>query len=168
MNIESMYFMLKLQLKIRLISQVLKAHFTTLLVAVWSINECCVFSPSELSLLAVSPSEIQASPNANATLPCNVTLPPFEKGDKTDGSLINVSWISNGSDIASFSNAVTKIKEGFGWDTREFVNGDFSLTILRASLGLQGVYECKVSYNSTTLHSSNITFSILGMSLFSC
>lgn len=116
----------------------------------------------------MSPSEIQASPNANATLPCNVTFPPSVKGNEIDQSVIKVSWIRNGSDIASFSRAATKIKEGFTWDTREFVNGDFSLTILRAGLHLQGVYECKVSYNSTMLHSSNTTFSILGMSLFSC
>ncbi|XP_041819387.1 uncharacterized protein si:ch211-180a12.2 [Chelmon rostratus] len=109
----------------------------------------------------VSPSEIQASPNTNATLPCNVTFPVSIKGDKIDKSLFKVSWMSNGSDIASFTKAVTQIQEGFSWDTRDFVNGDFSLTVLRASLGLQGVYECKVSYNATMLHSSNVTFSIL-------
>ncbi|XP_070846570.1 uncharacterized protein [Chaetodon trifascialis] len=109
----------------------------------------------------VSSSEIQASPNTNATLPCNVTLPVSIKGDKIDKSLFKVSWIRNGSGIASFSKAATQIQEGFSWDTRVFVNGDFSLTILRASLSLQGVYECAVSYNSTMLHSSNVTFSIL-------
>ncbi|XP_044035804.1 uncharacterized protein si:ch211-180a12.2 isoform X2 [Siniperca chuatsi] len=109
----------------------------------------------------VSPTEIQASPNTNATLPCNVTSPLFVKGVKIDKSLIKVSWISNGSDFASFSNAAMQIKDGFGWDTRDFNNGDFSLTILRADLDLQGVYECTVSYNSTMLHSSNVTFSIL-------
>ncbi|KAM7381656.1 hypothetical protein PAMA_012481 [Pampus argenteus] len=109
----------------------------------------------------VSPTEIQASPNTNATLACNVTFPLSVKGDKIDKSLINVSWTSNGSDIASFEKAVTQIKEGFSWDTSDFVNGDFSLTILRARLNLQGVYECTVSYNYTMLHSSNVTFSIL-------
>ncbi|XP_075948895.1 uncharacterized protein LOC142951283 [Anarhichas minor] len=103
----------------------------------------------------VSPSEIQAGPNTNATLPCNVTLPlPVNE------SLLEVNWISNGSDIASFREAATHIKEGLSWDSSNFVNGDFSLTVLRADLDLQGVYECTVSYNSTTLH-SNITFSIL-------
>ncbi|XP_039643976.1 uncharacterized protein si:ch211-180a12.2 isoform X1 [Perca fluviatilis] len=109
----------------------------------------------------VSQSEIQASPNTNATLPCNVTFPLSVKGDKIDKSLIKVSWISNGSDIASFGEAATQIKEGFSWDATDFINGDFSLTVLRAGLNLQGQYECTVSYNSTMLHSSNVTFSIL-------
>lgn len=134
----------------------------------WVLSSIFSLYPNFLSLLAVSPTEIQASPNTNATLPCNVTFPLSVKGDKIDKSFIKVSWISNGSDIASFRKAATQIKEGFSWDTSGFVNGDFSLTILRAMLDLQGTYECTVSYNSTTLHSSNITFSILGMSLFSC
>lgn len=128
-----------------------------------------IFSPSKLSFSAhtVSPSEIQASPNTNATLPCNVTFPGSAAGDKIDKSLITVSWVSNGSATASFKEAAPQIKEGFSWDTSDFVSGDFSLTVLRAGLDLQGVYECTVSYNSTTLHSSNVTFSILGMSLSS-
>lgn len=113
-------------------------------------------------MLTVSPSEIQTSPNTNATLPCNVTL--FVLGDRIDQSLIKVSWISNGSDIASFQNAATQIRNGFSWDASDFVNGDFSLTLLRAGLDQQGVYECTVSYNSTLLHSSNVSFSILGRS----
>ncbi|KAM6897993.1 uncharacterized protein PEZ65_020096 [Lycodopsis pacificus] len=104
----------------------------------------------------VSPSGIQAGPNTNATLPCNVTL-PFPLNE----SLLEVNWISNGTDVASFRDAATHIQEGLSWDSSNFVNGDFSLTVLRAALDLQGVYECTVSYNSTTLHSSNITFSIL-------
>ncbi|XP_037610758.1 uncharacterized protein si:ch211-180a12.2 isoform X1 [Sebastes umbrosus] len=115
----------------------------------------------------VSPSEIQAGPNTNASLPCNVTFPLSLKGDKIDKSLIKGSWISNGSDIASFGEATTHIKEGFSWDTSDFVNGDFSLIVLRASLNLQGVYECTVSYNSTILHSSNVTFSILASPILS-
>ncbi|XP_032358285.1 uncharacterized protein si:ch211-180a12.2 isoform X2 [Etheostoma spectabile] len=109
----------------------------------------------------VSPSEIQASPNTNATLPCNVTFPLSAKGDKMDKSLIKASWINNGSDIASFREAATQIKEGFSWDTTGFINGDFSLTVLRAGLDLQGQYECTISYNSTMLHSSNVTLRIL-------
>ncbi|XP_047183562.1 uncharacterized protein si:ch211-180a12.2 isoform X2 [Scophthalmus maximus] len=105
----------------------------------------------------VSSSEIQASPDTNATLPCNVTfVVPVE-----NQSLISVSWMSNGSDIASFGKAGSQIKEGFGWDTSDFISGEFSLTILRASLALQGLYECTVSYNSTTLHSSSVTFGVL-------
>ncbi|KAA8581619.1 hypothetical protein FQN60_003200 [Etheostoma spectabile] len=114
-----------------------------------------------LCLLTVSPSEIQASPNTNATLPCNVTFPLSAKGDKMDKSLIKASWINNGSDIASFREAATQIKEGFSWDTTGFINGDFSLTVLRAGLDLQGQYECTISYNSTMLHSSNVTLRIL-------
>ncbi|KAI9536696.1 hypothetical protein NQZ68_031771 [Dissostichus eleginoides] len=109
----------------------------------------------------VSSSEIQASPNTNAVLPCNVTFPQSATVDKIETSLINVSWMSNGSDIASSRETVTKIKEGFSWDISNFVNGDFSLTVLRAGLSLQGVYECTVSYNSTMLHSSNVTLSIV-------
>uniref|UniRef100_A0A3Q1FY66 Si:ch211-180a12.2 n=1 Tax=Acanthochromis polyacanthus TaxID=80966 RepID=A0A3Q1FY66_9TELE len=109
----------------------------------------------------VSSSEVQASPNTNATLPCNVTLPVPVKGGKIDESLIAVSWRNNGSDVALFGKAATRIKEGFSWDTSDFINGDFSLTVLKASLDLQGVYECTVGYNSSFLHSSNVTFSIL-------
>uniref|UniRef100_A0A3Q3GD09 Si:ch211-180a12.2 n=1 Tax=Labrus bergylta TaxID=56723 RepID=A0A3Q3GD09_9LABR len=93
---------------------------------------------------SVSPSGIQASPNSNATLPCNVTIPPYV--DKIDKSLIKAGWTKNGSDIASFTQAVTQIKEGFRWDTGDFINGDFSLTILRASLELQGLYECTITF----------------------
>ncbi|XP_019963177.2 uncharacterized protein [Paralichthys olivaceus] len=103
-----------------------------------------------------SPSEIQASPNTNATLPCNVTFPV-----SVNQSLITVSWISNGSAVASFGNKATQIKEGFIWDPSDFISGDFSLTILTATLALQGVYECTVSHNSTVLHSSNVTFGII-------
>ncbi|KAE8284268.1 hypothetical protein D5F01_LYC17599 [Larimichthys crocea] len=97
------------------------------------------------------PVQIQRRP-----CPCYVTFPLSVTGDEIDKSLIKVSWTSNGSDIASFSEAETQIKDGFRWDTRDFVNGDFSLTIPRASSDLQGLYECRVSYNSTTLHSSNV------------
>ncbi|KAF7659510.1 hypothetical protein LDENG_00295880 [Lucifuga dentata] len=109
----------------------------------------------------VSPTEIQARPHTTATLPCDVTFPPSVTRDKIDKSLIEVSWISNGSDIASFEEATTQIKEGFSWNAGEFVNGDFSLTILKASLNLQGIYNCTVSYNSTQLHSSTVIFTIL-------
>ncbi|XP_068438601.1 uncharacterized protein si:ch211-180a12.2 isoform X2 [Clinocottus analis] len=109
----------------------------------------------------VSPSEIQARPNTNATLPCNVTLPRSVNGATINKSTLRVNWISNGTEIASFREAATQIKEGFSWDNRDFVNGDFSLTVLRAALDLQGLYECTVSSNSTMLHSSNISFSIL-------
>lgn len=118
-----------------------------------------------LSLFAVSPSEIQASTNTDVILPCNVTLPLSVTGEKIDKSLLKVSWMSNGSGIASFSTAATEIKEGFSWDTGDFDNGDFSLTILKAGLNLQGVYECTVIYNSKMLHSSNVTLSLFGMSL---
>ncbi|XP_034426284.1 uncharacterized protein si:ch211-180a12.2 isoform X2 [Hippoglossus hippoglossus] len=103
-----------------------------------------------------SPREIQSSPNTNATLPCNVTFPV-----SVIPSLITVSWISKGSAIASFGNEATQIKEGFIWEPSDFISGDFSLTILRATLALQGLYECTVNHNSTILHSSNVTFSII-------
>ncbi|XP_074519410.1 uncharacterized protein LOC141785154 isoform X2 [Halichoeres trimaculatus] len=106
-----------------------------------------------------SPSEVQASPNTNATLPCNVTFPPSVY--KIDKSLIKAAWTRNVTDIASFTGAEPWIKEGFSWETADFINGDFSLTILRASLDLQGSYKCTVSYNSTVLPSSYTTFSIL-------
>lgn len=120
------------------------------------------------SLLTASPSEIQTSPNTNATLPCNVTFPLFANGDEIDQSLIKVSWVSNGSAVASFEKAATQIEDGFSWDASDFDNGDFSLTLLRASLDLQGVYECVVSYNSTVLHSSNVSFNVIGKSLVVC
>lgn len=106
----------------------------------------------------MSSSEIQAGPNTNATLPCNVTLPSPVNVDN-----ITVSWINNGSDIASFGKVTAQIKEGFSWDTKDFVNGDFSLTVLKAGLDLQGVYECTVSYNAAIVVSSNVTFSVVGM-----
>ncbi|XP_041671603.1 uncharacterized protein si:ch211-180a12.2 isoform X2 [Cheilinus undulatus] len=113
----------------------------------------------------VFPSEIQASPNSRVILPCNVTFPPSL--GQIDNSLIKAGWTRNGSDVASFSQAVEQKQEGFSWDTGDFVNGDFSLTILRASLDLQGVYECTVSYNSIMQHSSNTTFSILASPVLS-
>lgn len=108
-------------------------------------------------LFTVSPSEIQAGLNASATLPCNVTLP-----GPTEMSLIQVSWTSNGSSVASFSNSIPNTESGFSWNASLFHNGDFSLSILATSFNLQGLYECTVSYNSTMRHSSNVTFSILG------
>lgn len=108
-------------------------------------------------LFTVSASEIQAGLNASATLPCNVTLP-----GPTDMSLIQVSWTSNGSSVASFSNSIPNTESGFSWNASRFDNGDFSLTILRTSFNLQGLYECTVSNSSTMWHSSNVTFSILG------
>lgn len=115
----------------------------------------------------MSPAEVKASPNSRAVLPCSVTFPPPAEGDEVNQSLIEVHWTTNGSDIASFGKAAAYIKDGFSWDTSQFVNGSFSLTVLKAGLSLQGVYECTVSYNSTRLPSSNVTFSILGMPLFS-
>lgn len=91
-----------------------------------------------------------------------MTLPLFLDGHKVDPSLLSALWTSNGSDVASIGEAPSQIKDGFGWDDRDLVSGDFSLTVLGARLGLQGVYECTVSYNSTTLHSSNATLSVLG------
>ncbi|KAK2820327.1 hypothetical protein Q5P01_023286 [Channa striata] len=107
-----------------------------------------------------SPSEIQSSPNANATLPCVATLPLSLNVEEINQSLITVSWRSNGSDIASFGNAASQIKEGFSWDPSDFINGDFSLTVLRAGPDLQGVYECTIRYNATVWHATNVTFSI--------
>lgn len=133
-------------------------------VEVRSLNDSRFVFSVHLSLLSVSSSEIQASPNTNATLPCNVTL--FAEGDNINQSLIAVSWIKNGSEIASFGKAATQIKEGFSWDNADFVNGDFSLVVLKASLDLQGMYECTISYNFTILHYSNVTFSIIGTSCF--
>ncbi|KAM4715233.1 natural cytotoxicity triggering receptor 3 ligand 1 [Anableps anableps] len=105
----------------------------------------------------VSANEIEANPNTNATLPCSIS----PQGDKMDVSLIRVDWTRDNSNVASFEGAEEQIKEGFSWDPSDFTNGDFSLTILRTSLRLQGVYKCRVSYNSTDLLSSNVTFSIL-------
>lgn len=114
-------------------------------------------------MLTASLTEIQSRPNANATLPCNVTVPSDQPWN--DKSLLSVNWTSNGAAIASFRNESSTIKEGYSWNNNLFVSRDFSLTVLRASLHLQGLYECKIGYNSTILHSSNVTFSILGMCL---
>lgn len=110
-----------------------------------------------LSPFTVSLSEIQAGLNANATLPCNVTLPA-----QTVMSLVQVSWTSNGSRVAFLSNAIPNTEPDFSWGASRFANGDFSLTILGTSFHLQGIYECTVSYNSSSLNTSNVTFSILG------
>lgn len=100
-----------------------------------------------LLLLSVCLGEIQARPNTNAILPCNVTFPDSAKRDQMDHPPLNISWMSDGSE------------EGFSWDATQLVSGDFSLTVLRSSL------ECTVHYNSKIPHSSNVTF---GMSLLSC
>ncbi|XP_047232947.1 uncharacterized protein si:ch211-180a12.2 isoform X2 [Girardinichthys multiradiatus] len=105
----------------------------------------------------VSSNEIQAYPNTNATLPCKISI----QEDKMDVSLIRVNWTRGDSSVATFGGAEEQVKDGFSWDPTDFTDGDFSLTVLQASLGLQGVYECRVSYNFTDLPSSNVTFSIL-------
>ncbi|XP_033840884.1 uncharacterized protein si:ch211-180a12.2 [Periophthalmus magnuspinnatus] len=104
--------------------------------------------------------EIHASPNTATTLPCNVTFPDVIK-DTVNESLIQASWVKNGSEIASFRDSMSQINDDFSWDVANFLKGDFSLTIIMASLTLQGVYECAVIYNSTQLHSDNVTFSIV-------
>lgn len=111
----------------------------------------------------MSASEVQAGPNINATLPCNVTLSPSMQGDKMNKSLLEVHWTRNSSDVASYIRGAEQVNPGFSWDTQGFNNGDFSLTVLRTSLGLQGVYTCTVNYNYVELDSSNVTLSILGM-----
>ncbi|XP_077406780.1 uncharacterized protein LOC144038291 isoform X2 [Vanacampus margaritifer] len=98
--------------------------------------------------------DIQARPNANASLPCNVT-------QKLDEALVEVDWVSNGSAVASFKNATAWIKDGFFWTTDHFLSGDFSVTVLDVGLSLQGAYECTVRYKSTTLLSSTVTLSII-------
>ncbi|XP_076007856.1 uncharacterized protein LOC143001896 [Genypterus blacodes] len=114
----------------------------------------CVFLLTLVNI--VSPTEVQAGLDALASLPCNVTLP-----HEAVLSLVEAGWTSNGSDVASFGNTATQIKDGFSWDNGEFVRGDFSLTVLKAALDLQGVYNCTVSYNSTLLHSSDVALTIL-------
>ncbi|CAN9509072.1 unnamed protein product [Ophioblennius macclurei] len=104
----------------------------------------------------VSSTEIHASPNTTATLPCNVTLP-----NPVTTSLIEARWTMNGSDIVSFPTVPPVINETFIWDPTEFIKGDFSLTILKAALDLQGLYECTVKYNSDLVHARNVTFGIL-------
>ncbi|XP_054625422.1 uncharacterized protein si:ch211-180a12.2 isoform X2 [Dunckerocampus dactyliophorus] len=108
-------------------------------------------------LLHLINNDIQARPNTNASLPCNVTL----KLEKLDEALMQVSWVSNGSAVALFKNATSQIKDGFFWTTGHFLNGDFSLTVLDVGLTLQGLYECTVHYNFTMLHSSNVTLSVI-------
>lgn len=108
----------------------------------------------------MSLAEFEASPNTNITFPCNVSL----NEDQRDVSLMKVKWIRNGSDVASFGETATMIQNGFRWNNESFINGDFSITLLKASLTLQGVYECTVIYNSSSIHTSNVTFSITGMS----
>ncbi|RVE59578.1 hypothetical protein OJAV_G00189750 [Oryzias javanicus] len=106
----------------------------------------------------VSLAEIEASPNATVTFPCNVSL----NEDQRDVSLMKVKWIKNGSDVvASFGEKPATILDGFSWNNESFINGDFSITLLKASLDLEGVYECTVSYNSSSIHTSNVTFSIV-------
>ncbi|XP_029954741.1 uncharacterized protein LOC115393775 [Salarias fasciatus] len=104
----------------------------------------------------VSSVEIYASPNANATLPCVVTLP-----EPVSLSLIEARWTRNGSDVASFVKAESQTKQGFSWNEADFTKGDFSLTVLRAALDLQGLYECTVAYNSEPKTASNVTFGII-------
>ncbi|XP_041740643.2 uncharacterized protein si:ch211-180a12.2 isoform X2 [Coregonus clupeaformis] len=103
----------------------------------------------------VSPTDVWVRPYASALLPCSISVPPV------DDSLLGVSWTSNGSHIASFGTTDDNhVDKGFNWDTSLFVNGTFSLTVLNATLDQQGVYECKVSYNISELHSSNVTLGI--------
>ncbi|KAF6734746.1 Tyrosine-protein phosphatase non-receptor type substrate 1 [Oryzias melastigma] len=106
----------------------------------------------------VSLAEIEASPNTTVTFPCNVSL----SEDQRDVSLMKVKWIKNGSDVvASFGETPATIWDGFSWNNESFINGDFSITLLKANLDLEGVYECSVSYNSSSIHTSNVTFGIV-------
>ncbi|XP_061823748.1 uncharacterized protein [Nerophis lumbriciformis] len=104
-----------------------------------------------------SSTDVHAPPNTNVSLPCNVTL----ELDELDEALLQVGWVSNGSDVASFENATSQIKHGFFWTTGRFLNGDFSVTVLGVGLSLQGAYECTVHYNSTMLYSSTVTLSVI-------
>ncbi|KAJ7984482.1 hypothetical protein DPEC_G00355280 [Dallia pectoralis] len=103
----------------------------------------------------VSPTEIWVRPNTSAILPCSVSIPLI------DQSVLEVSWTSNTSVIASFGTRDgNHMENGVSWDTSLFVNGTFSLTLLNATFDKQGVYECHVSYNSSDLHLSNVTLGI--------
>ncbi|XP_037135011.1 uncharacterized protein si:ch211-180a12.2 isoform X1 [Syngnathus acus] len=104
----------------------------------------------------VSSADIQAEANTNASLPCNVAL----KLDKVDEASIEVNWVRNGSVVASFKNATAWIDDNFFWTPGRFLSGDFSVSVLRVGLSLQGVYECTVRYNSTILDSSTVTLSV--------
>lgn len=81
--------------------------------AIIQFNRRCSKTLSHLNvppLFTVSPNEIQAGENTNATLPYNVSL-PVSKADITNQSLVDASWIRNGIVIASFTEALSE-KQG--------------------------------------------------------
>ncbi|KAL0984515.1 hypothetical protein UPYG_G00142470 [Umbra pygmaea] len=103
----------------------------------------------------VSPTEVWVWSYTPAILPCSFTIPP------TDQSLLAVSWTSNESVLASFGTSDgNHVVKGVSWDTSLFGNGTFSLTVFNATLGQQGVYECKVFYNASEIHFSKVTLGI--------
>ena len=113
-------------------------------------------------LLTASSADVTVSPYTDALLPCSATLPPGAQE-----ALLQVSWATNGSEIASFRNATQHIKNGLSWDTSLFLNGTFGLVVLNASFASQGLFECTVTYNSTQRDTANVTLSIQGKSLHS-
>ncbi|XP_048871781.1 uncharacterized protein si:ch211-180a12.2 [Brienomyrus brachyistius] len=109
----------------------------------------------------VSLTDIWAQPNSSVLLPCNV------EGDEIELSksifLLGVSWLHNGSVIASSGADGNRTEEGFSLKAGTLETGAFSLTLHSVSASKQGEYVCRLSYNNTLLYSVSVTLCILAL-----
>ncbi|XP_062330178.1 uncharacterized protein si:ch211-180a12.2 [Osmerus eperlanus] len=104
---------------------------------------------------SVSSSTVWVHQNSSALLPCSVSLSLI-----SNSSLLEVAWVSDGELLASHSPSGAFLSDGFSWDPSLFANGNFSLTVERASWRQQGTYVCQTLYNSSELSSSNVTLGV--------
>uniref|UniRef100_A0A3B3RBZ7 Si:ch211-180a12.2 n=1 Tax=Paramormyrops kingsleyae TaxID=1676925 RepID=A0A3B3RBZ7_9TELE len=109
----------------------------------------------------VSLTDIWAHPNSSVLLPCNVEADEIELNKNI--FLLGVSWLHNGSVIASSGADGNRTEEGFSLEAGTLETGAFSLTLHSVSASKQGEYVCGISYNHTLLYSGSVTLCILGL-----
>ncbi|XP_072568792.1 uncharacterized protein [Paramormyrops kingsleyae] len=109
----------------------------------------------------VSLTDIWAHPNSSVLLPCNVEADEIELNKNI--FLLGVSWLHNGSVIASSGADGNRTEEGFSLEAGTLETGAFSLTLHSISASKQGEYVCSISYNHTLLYSGSVTLCILGL-----
>lgn len=93
--------------------------------------------------------DVSVSPGSSTVLNCSFALPAL-----VDNSLLNITWSSGGSIIASKNHT----QAGFFLNSTAFPS--FPLTVFNATPHQQGVYECRVSYNDTD-YATEVTLTIL-------
>ncbi|XP_028820718.1 LOW QUALITY PROTEIN: uncharacterized protein LOC114770965 [Denticeps clupeoides] len=118
---------------------------------------CCICLLGCINTGSVLTFELLVDLHSSVELPCAASL---------DGSvittLLGAFWSHEGSVIASYSPGTndTDTDDGFYWETSKFQNGSFPLMIQKVMLNQQGEYHCRISYNATHVHYSNLTLII--------